>query len=287
MLAVTVVRIVFGRDLRQADTAFHRISVLVGPSSLLLVDLSIILGFTLPCSSTPPHHLPCLSPSSRTSLATIGLLSIFPAAVLSQTSAFTDQATGIQFQRFFGARTNFGFGMALSTDTTSKSFIGQLTFPLSNGNGWGGWSLTGDMEGPLLMAAWYAPLIFHPLHRAMNLDPPTHNLKVRRQRRRGLLLPAGLQRRRQPARGSGHLPSAAHRRGDLGQQHVPNVHFSLRKLPRRWARSCARDAVGRDGMGAGQQGSQECRIIEWRAGLSQLGVWGLQGGHCGGEECRV
>ncbi|KAK3897034.1 CBD9-like protein [Staphylotrichum tortipilum] len=95
-----------------------------------------------------------LSRTSVTSLATIGLFSIFPAAVLSQTSAFTDQATGIQFQRFFGARTNFGFGMALSTDTTSKSFIGQLTFPLSNGNGWGGWSLTGDMEGPLLMAAW-------------------------------------------------------------------------------------------------------------------------------------
>jgi hypothetical protein len=89
------------------------------------------------------------------SLTAIGLFSLFPAAVLSQTSEFTDQATGIQFQRFFGARTNFGFGVALSTDTTSTSFIGQLTFPLANGDGWGGFSLTGDMEGPLLMAAWY------------------------------------------------------------------------------------------------------------------------------------
>lgn len=98
------------------------------------------------------------SPLSLSSLAVAGLFSVFPAAVRSQTSAFTDQATGIQFQRFFGARTNFGFGVALSTNTTSTSFIGQLTFPLANGNGWGGFSLTGDMEGPLLVAAWYCPL---------------------------------------------------------------------------------------------------------------------------------
>jgi len=82
---------------------------------------------------------------------------IFSSTVICQTkitTAFTDAATGIKFQRFFGAKTNFGFGVALPQNTTSNSFIGQLTFPLKNSAGWGGWSLTGDMEGPLLMAAW-------------------------------------------------------------------------------------------------------------------------------------
>ncbi|KAK0622060.1 hypothetical protein B0T17DRAFT_477814, partial [Bombardia bombarda] len=73
-------------------------------------------------------------------------------------SAFTDSLTGIQFQRFFGARTNFGFGIVLppaTALTNTNSFIGQLTFPLGTGGaGWGGFSLTGNMEGPLLMAAW-------------------------------------------------------------------------------------------------------------------------------------
>ncbi|KAH7113263.1 putative cellobiose dehydrogenase [Dendryphion nanum] len=85
---------------------------------------------------------------------TILFISVLCTAVSSQiTTPFVDQATGIQFQRFFGARSNFGFGIALPL-TPSDSFIGQLSFPLRNGAGWGGWSLTGDMEGPLLMAAW-------------------------------------------------------------------------------------------------------------------------------------
>ncbi|KAK4184588.1 hypothetical protein QBC35DRAFT_517477 [Podospora australis] len=70
------------------------------------------------------------------------------------TSPLIDQATAIQFQRFVDIRSNFGFGIALSTDTTSSSFIGQLAFPLANGAGWGGFSLNDDMEGPLLLAAW-------------------------------------------------------------------------------------------------------------------------------------
>ncbi|KFY26797.1 hypothetical protein V491_01159 [Pseudogymnoascus sp. VKM F-3775] len=69
------------------------------------------------------------------------------------TTAFSDSTTGIPFQRFFGAKTDFGFGIALPTDPTTD-FIGQLTFPLNDGNGWGGFSMTGDMEGPLLLAAW-------------------------------------------------------------------------------------------------------------------------------------
>jgi len=87
----------------------------------------------------------------------IVLAFFFASVVTCQTkitTAFTDAATGIKFQRFFGAKTSFGFGIALPQNTTSNSFIGQLSFPLNNNAGWGGWSLTGDMEGPLLMAAW-------------------------------------------------------------------------------------------------------------------------------------
>lgn len=84
------------------------------------------------------------------------VLSTLTHTVVAQdkvTTAFTDPATGISFQRFFGAKTDFGFGIALPTDPTTD-FIGQLTFPLNGGNGWGGFSMTGDMEGPLLLAAW-------------------------------------------------------------------------------------------------------------------------------------
>ncbi|KAK1981261.1 hypothetical protein LZ30DRAFT_563515, partial [Colletotrichum cereale] len=73
------------------------------------------------------------------------------------TTASTDPTTNISFQRFFGAKSGFAFGIALPPNPTD-SFIGQMSFPLSSGAaGWGGWSLTGDMEGPLLMAAWASP----------------------------------------------------------------------------------------------------------------------------------
>lgn len=92
---------------------------------------------------------------SRIPTITLTLLTLSTGSLgqTSVTNEFTDPATGIVLQRFFGARTNYGFGIALST-SPSNSFIGQLSFPLNDGAGWGGWSLTGDMEGPLLMAAW-------------------------------------------------------------------------------------------------------------------------------------
>ncbi|PKS06101.1 hypothetical protein jhhlp_007935 [Lomentospora prolificans] len=93
-----------------------------------------------------------LRPIIQITLQATALVWLCPR-VAAQTSSFTDANTGIVFQRFFGARTSFGFGVALPTDPTD-SFIGQLSFPLVNGNGWGGFSLTGDMEGPLLMAVW-------------------------------------------------------------------------------------------------------------------------------------
>ncbi|KAK2020984.1 CBD9-like protein [Colletotrichum zoysiae] len=73
------------------------------------------------------------------------------------TTAFTDPVTNISFQRFFGAKSGFAFGIALPQNP-NDSFIGQMSFPLASGAaGWGGWSLTSDMEGPLLMAAWASP----------------------------------------------------------------------------------------------------------------------------------
>jgi hypothetical protein len=61
--------------------------------------------------------------------------------------------TGIQFQRFFGGRTQFGFGIALPENPTTD-FIGQLSAPMPGGSGWAGISLQEDMEGPILLTAW-------------------------------------------------------------------------------------------------------------------------------------
>lgn len=99
------------------------------------------------------------------------------------TTNFADPVTGISFQRFFGAKTSFGFGIALS-QAPNDSFIGQLSFPLINGAGWGGWSLTGDMEGPLLMAAWSdGTKVISSFRQAANEDdnPPevTGNFRAR------------------------------------------------------------------------------------------------------------
>ncbi|KAH7014119.1 uncharacterized protein B0I36DRAFT_377991 [Microdochium trichocladiopsis] len=71
---------------------------------------------------------------------------------------FTDQTTGLAMERFFGARTSFSFAFALPPTPpaagTAGSFIGQMTFPLSQGQGWGALGLIGDMEGNFILAAW-------------------------------------------------------------------------------------------------------------------------------------
>ncbi|KAI5866080.1 hypothetical protein GGS23DRAFT_594232 [Durotheca rogersii] len=77
-----------------------------------------------------------------------------PTSSPSQVStAFTDAATGIKMERFFGARTTFGFGLALPA-TPGNSFIGQLSFPLADGAGWGALGLTGEMENNFFLATW-------------------------------------------------------------------------------------------------------------------------------------
>lgn len=82
-----------------------------------------------------------------------------PTSSTAQVSApFVDQTTGLQMERFFGARTSFGFAFALPATSppagTAGSFIGQLSFPLVNGQGWGAMGLTGDMEGNFILAVW-------------------------------------------------------------------------------------------------------------------------------------
>ncbi|RDL38364.1 Uncharacterized protein BP5553_02704 [Venustampulla echinocandica] len=74
-------------------------------------------------------------------------------AASATTSTFTDTDTGITFQRFFGAKTQFGFGIALPENPTTD-FIGQMDFPTPANAGWGGISLADEMVGPLLLVAW-------------------------------------------------------------------------------------------------------------------------------------
>ncbi|CEF74629.1 hypothetical protein FGSG_02351 [Fusarium graminearum PH-1] len=83
-----------------------------------------------------------------------------PTSSTSQiTEPFVDQVTGLTMERFFGSKTSFTFAFALpdantAANTTAGSFIGQLQFPLANGEGWGAAGLTGDMEGNFILTAW-------------------------------------------------------------------------------------------------------------------------------------
>lgn len=77
-----------------------------------------------------------------------------PTSSAAQIStAFTEAATGLTMERFFGARTTFGFAMTMP-ETPVDSFIGQMSFPLVNGAGWGAIGLTGDMENNFFLATW-------------------------------------------------------------------------------------------------------------------------------------
>jgi hypothetical protein len=83
-----------------------------------------------------------------------------PTSSTNQVSEpFVDQVTGLTMERFVGSRTSFAFAFALpdsqpAANTTAGSFIGQMQFPLVNGEGWGSAGLTGDMEGNFILAVW-------------------------------------------------------------------------------------------------------------------------------------
>ena len=75
------------------------------------------------------------------------------AAKSSNSSAYSDPATGIDFQRWCDDDSGFCFGMALP-ESVESDFIGQMVVPLSDSKGWGGVSLSGSMTSSLLIAAW-------------------------------------------------------------------------------------------------------------------------------------
>lgn len=92
-------------------------------------------------------------PASLLTRAIVLLLTALQGTTAQQTEAFTDPETGITFQRFFGAKTSFGFGIALPQNP-STDFIGRFDVPMPGGAGWAGVSLQEDMVDPLLIVAW-------------------------------------------------------------------------------------------------------------------------------------
>ncbi|KAF9869408.1 GMC oxidoreductase [Colletotrichum karsti] len=82
------------------------------------------------------------------SLLTTGLLAA--AATAQQTTAYTDSATEIKFQRYTET-SGFSFGVALPS-TVGKDFIGQISAPITAG--WASVSLGGPMTNKLLVVAW-------------------------------------------------------------------------------------------------------------------------------------
>ena len=75
------------------------------------------------------------------------------AAKSTNSSAYSDSATGIDFQRWCDDDSGFCFGMALPVSVESD-FIGQMVVALSDSKRWGGVSLSGSMTSSLLIAAW-------------------------------------------------------------------------------------------------------------------------------------
>ncbi|KAB8071781.1 hypothetical protein BDV29DRAFT_12615 [Aspergillus leporis] len=75
------------------------------------------------------------------------------AAANYNSSAYSDSATGIDFQRWCDESTGFCFGLALP-ETVESDFIGQMVVPLSSSAGWGGVSLSSSMTKALLIGAW-------------------------------------------------------------------------------------------------------------------------------------
>ncbi|KAF2460190.1 hypothetical protein BDY21DRAFT_186912 [Lineolata rhizophorae] len=77
---------------------------------------------------------------------------LFAAGAYAQVSAeYTDEETGITFQRFSADAIGYSFGIAMPSDTSSTDFIGQVTGPST---GWSGVSLAGQMLNSLLIVTY-------------------------------------------------------------------------------------------------------------------------------------
>lgn len=77
----------------------------------------------------------------------------FGLSVSAQSFAWTDAATGIDFQRYYDSDSGFSFGVA-APENISTDFIGQIVVPLTSSAGWGGVSFGGPMTGNVLFVAW-------------------------------------------------------------------------------------------------------------------------------------
>ncbi|KAK6063685.1 ABC a-pheromone efflux pump [Seiridium cupressi] len=73
------------------------------------------------------------------------------------TAPSTEPTTGIPMQRFFGAKSGFGFGIAMADGTNSSSFIGQLYIPFLNGANWRGNFLTCTFLCDARLSAKFGP----------------------------------------------------------------------------------------------------------------------------------
>lgn len=81
------------------------------------------------------------------------MLAGLACTALAAAGPYTDPNTGITFETYLDSDLSFSFGMVLP-ETIGTDFIGQVVVPLTNGEGWGGISLGGDMTKHLLFVAW-------------------------------------------------------------------------------------------------------------------------------------
>jgi cellobiose dehydrogenase (acceptor) len=87
---------------------------------------------------------------SRTFLLSTALLAL--GAVAQTAEPYTDEKTGIAFSGFQHT-SGYKFGIALPENPTTD-FIAQVQAPITNGDGWAGFSMGQSMTGNLLVVAW-------------------------------------------------------------------------------------------------------------------------------------
>ncbi|KAM7201711.1 hypothetical protein V8F33_003260 [Rhypophila sp. PSN 637] len=95
-----------------------------------------------------PQRKPRSTPQSPVQILSIKVLVFFSDRDIPTAKTWQLQSTYLALIFISSASTSF------IDQATEIEFKDQLTFPLANGAGWGDFSLTGDIEGPLLMVAW-------------------------------------------------------------------------------------------------------------------------------------
>jgi hypothetical protein len=95
------------------------------------------------------HHYQSFDMSRSLFLST-ALLAL--RAVAQTAEPYTDEKTGIAFSGFHHS-SGYKFGIALPENPTTD-FIAQVQAPITNGDGWAGFSMGQSMTGNLLVVAW-------------------------------------------------------------------------------------------------------------------------------------